>query len=76
MSYGSLTGADINQADKEGQTPLYICVQNAFVHSSYAAVECLLSAGASIDKYVKKYCTGIHTIVMLQYNAYSQQEHQ
>lgn len=50
MSYGSLTGADINQADKEGQTPLYICVQNAFVHSSYAAVECLLSAGASIDK--------------------------
>uniref|UniRef100_K1Q9H1 Ankyrin repeat and protein kinase domain-containing protein 1 n=1 Tax=Magallana gigas TaxID=29159 RepID=K1Q9H1_MAGGI len=47
-------GADINQADKEGQTPLYICVQNAFVHSSYAAVECLLSAGASINSDVNK----------------------
>ena len=41
-------GADINMPDKEGQTPLYICVQNAIVHSSYAAVEELLRAGASI----------------------------
>jgi ankyrin repeat protein len=45
-----VVGANINQADKEGQTPLYICVQNAFVHSSYTAVECLLSAGASINR--------------------------
>lgn len=48
------SGADINKSDKENQTPLYICVQNAIVHSSYAAVERLLAAGASVDEWVNQ----------------------
>ena len=49
FSYQSL-GADLNKSDKEGQTPLYICVQNAIVHSSYATVEMLLAAGAKVHQ--------------------------
>ncbi|WAR22633.1 FEM1C-like protein [Mya arenaria] len=36
--------------DKDGQTPLYICVQNAVIHSSYATVEMLLAAGANVHQ--------------------------
>lgn len=45
----TFSGADINKPDKDLQTPLYICVQNAIVHSSYAAVDRLLAAGASVN---------------------------
>lgn len=43
------TGAEVDKPDKEEQTALHICVQNAIVHSSYAAVEHLLAAGASVS---------------------------
>ena len=43
------TGAEVDKPDKEEQTALHICVQNAIVHSSYAAVERLLAAGASVN---------------------------
>lgn len=42
-------GAEVDKPDKEEQTALHICVQNAIVHSSYAAVERLLAAGASVN---------------------------
>jgi len=45
-----VAGADLNKSDKDGQTPLYICVQNAIVHSSYATVEMLLAAGAKVHQ--------------------------
>ena len=45
----SSAGADVDIPDKEDQTALHICVQNAIVHSSYAAVERLLAAGASVN---------------------------
>ena len=43
------TGAEVDKPDKEEQTALHICVQNAIVHSSYAAVERLLAAGACVN---------------------------
>ena len=43
------TGAEVDKPDKEEQTALHICVQNAIVHSSYAAVERLLAAGARVN---------------------------
>ena len=50
LNISLLLGADLNKSDKEGQTPLYICVQNAIVHSSYATVEMLLAAGAKVHQ--------------------------
>lgn len=50
----------MDKPDKEEQTALHICVQNAIVHSSYAAVERLLAAGASVNMYVihfLEYCS-------------------
>ena len=41
-------GAEVDQPDSDNQTPLFICVQNAIVHSSFATVERLLAAGASV----------------------------
>ncbi len=52
------SGADVNLADFKGKTPLYICVNNAVVHSCTSAIKKLLSAGAIVDKYVT---TSIHT---------------
>ena len=48
----SSPGADVNLADFFGKTPLYICVNNAIVHtgSCKMAVQKLVSAGAIIDK--------------------------
>lgn len=42
-------GAEVDKPDKEEQTALHICVQNAIVHSSYAALERLLAAGAAVN---------------------------
>ena len=45
-------GADVNLADYLGKTPLYICVNNAIVHTSTynMAVHVLIVSGAIIDK--------------------------
>jgi hypothetical protein len=45
-------GADVNLADFQGKTPLYICVNNAVVHSCRSAIVKLLAAGAIVDKLV------------------------
>ena len=48
-----LVGADVNLADFLGKTPLYICVNNAIVHSSILAVQKLITGNAIVDKYVQ-----------------------
>ena len=45
-----ILGADVNLADFIGKTPLYICVNNAIVHSCKIAIQKLIYGGAIIDK--------------------------
>ena len=47
----------MNLADFVGKTPLYICVNNAIVHSCKSAIVKLISGGAIVDKYVRKTTT-------------------
>lgn len=52
MSGVLFPGADVNLADYHGKTPLYICVNNAIVHtgSCKLAVQKLIAGGAIVDK--------------------------